>query len=365
MAVIFDFEAGKGFHFTSAFAKRFECQATGDRVLLPALLGEGFIQEVYPDNGLSLCLHQYQLRQDLILRRHGTGATEVLTLKFDGRRRMPVRSLEDAREPLFSTGKGCEVEFGTSNFFTEVRIPAYEEINFVVIVTSRRTLLNLLQIGEGGLRVQGAGEGGLREGVTRGGGSRAEGSGVGRSDMAHIIRDNPSFFLHEAMTREMEKTLKQLSQINETTPLPSLLYQTRAQELIYYLFTRLLSRKTGIALSIDQEDVNKIYQVRASILADLSAPPKLSDLARHIGMSSTKMKQLFRQIFGDSIYNYFQVERMNEAAQLLRDFSVSQVGYRIGFSNLSHFTRLFEKHHQMKPKRYKDTLEEDLATLHS
>jgi hypothetical protein len=47
MAVIFDFEAGKGFHFTSAFAKRFECKATGDRVLLSALLGEGFIQEVY------------------------------------------------------------------------------------------------------------------------------------------------------------------------------------------------------------------------------------------------------------------------------------------------------------------------------
>ena len=321
MAVIFDFEAGKGFHFTSAFAKRFDCEATGDRVLLPTLLGEGFIQEVYLDNGLSLCLHRYQLRQDFILRRHGTGATEVVTLKFDGRR-IP----------------GHEVEFGTSNFFTEVMIPAHEEINFVVMVTTRRTLLNLLQIGEGGSRDRGAGEGG--------------------SDMIHTIRDNPSFFLHETMTREMERTLKQLSQINETTPLPALLYQTRAQELIYFLFARLLSRKTGVALSINQEDVKKIYQVRASILADLSAPPKLSELARHIGMSSTKMKQLFRQIFGDSIYNYFQVERMNEAAQLLKDFSVSQVGYRIGFSNLSHFTRLFEKHHQMKPKRYKDTLEE-------
>jgi AraC-like DNA-binding protein len=327
MAVIFDFEAGKGFHFTSAFAKRFDCQATGDRVSLPPLLGEGFIQEVYLDNGLSLCLHRYHLRQDFILRRHGTGATEVLTLKFDGRR-MPVRSDMDVREPLFTTGKGYEVEFGTSNFFTEVMIPAHEEINFVVMVTTRRTLLNLLQIGEGG------------------------------SDMIHTIRDNPSFFLHETMTREMERTLKQLSQINETTPLPALLYQTRAQELIYFLFARLLSRKTGVALSINQEDVKKIYQVRASILADLSAPPKLSELTRHIGMSSTKMKQLFRQIFGDSIYNYFQVERMNEAAQLLKDFSVSQVGYRIGFSNLSHFTRLFEKHHQMKPKRYKDTLEE-------
>ena len=343
MAVVFDFEAGKGFHFTSAFAKRFDCEATGDRVLLPALLGEGFIQEVYLDNGLSLCLHRYQLRQDFILRRHGTGATEVLTLKFDGRR-MAAPAGTDARESLFAAGKGYEVEFGTSNFFEEVTIPAHEEINFLVIVTTRRSLLNLLQIGEGGSR----GEGGARE----------EGSGTGRSDMALTIRDNPSFFLHEAMTREMERTLKQLSQINETTPLPALLYQTRAQELIYYLFTRLFSRKTGVTLSINQEDVKKIYQVRASILADLSAPPKLCDLARQIGMSSTKMKQLFRQIFGDSIYNYFQVERMNEAAQLLKDFSVSQVGYRIGFSNLSHFTRLFEKHHQMKPKRYKDTLEE-------
>ena len=50
---------------------------------------------------------------------------------------------------------------------------------------------------------------------------------------------------------------------------------------------------------------------------------------------------------------------MNEAAQLLRELSVSQVGYKIGFSNLSHFTRLFEKHHQVKPKRYKDTLHEE------
>ena len=159
----------------------------------------------------------------------------------------------------------------------------------------------------------------------------------------------------------MEQALKRISLINETTKLPALLYQTRVQELIYFLFTRLFSRKTDALLSINQEDVKKIYQVRASILADLSVPPQLSDLAKNIGMSPTKMKQLFRQIFGDSIYNYFQVERMNEAAHLLRNFTVSQVGYRVGFSNLSHFARLFEKHHQMKPKRYKDMLDEALS----
>jgi AraC-like DNA-binding protein len=329
MAVVFDFEAGKGFHFTSAFAKRFNGKMINDRVFLPETMGEGFIQEVYLDNGLSLCLHCYTLKDEFVLRRHGTGASEVLTMKFDGRR-MPVRSKKDMWKSLFTTGKGYEVEFGTSNFFTEVTIPPNEEIIFIVIVTTRQTLLNLLQLKKEG------------------------------SEIENAIRNNPSFIFHEGMTGEMEQTLKRISLINETTKLSALLYQTRAQELIYFLFTKVFSRKEGISLSVNQEDVKKIYQVRANMLADLSTPPQLSDLARDIGMSPTKMKQLFRQIFGDSIYNYFQAERMNEAAQLLRDYSVSQVGYRIGFSNLSHFTRLFERHHQMKPKRYKDTLEERL-----
>ncbi|HTI07682.1 MAG TPA: AraC family transcriptional regulator [Puia sp.] len=327
MAIVFDFEAGKGFHFTSAFARHFETEATGDRVFLPGMLGNGFIQEVYLDNGLSLCLHHYTLQQELILRRHGTGATEVLTMKFDGRR-VAVRSKDGPQQPLFAGRSGCEVQFGTSNFFSEVTIPPNEQINFLVVVTTRRSLLDLLQLKED------------------------------TSAIGNTIRENPSFFLYEGMTREMERTLKRISLIDETTNLSGLLYQIRTQELIYLLFATLLSRKTGVSLSVDEEDVKKLYQVRAILLADLSVPPYLPELARKIGMSQTKMKQLFRQTFGDSIYNYFQVERMNEAARLLRNLSVSQVGYQVGFSNLSHFTRIFEKHHQIKPKRYKDALEE-------
>ena len=310
MAVVFEFEAGKDFHFSSAFAKRFDREAVNNRVSLPESLGDGFIQEVYLDNGLSLCLHHYTLREEFILRRRPSGASNVLTIKFDNKRTLGV-------------------EFGTSNFFTELKVPPHEEINFLVIVITRQALLYLLQFEQGG------------------------------SEMERTIRDNPSFVLHEGMTREMERSLHQLNLVDKTTKLPGLLYQTRALELIYLLFDKILSRKTGTSISVNPEDVQKIYTIRATILSDLSAPPQLPELARKSGLSSTKMKQLFRQIFGDSIYNYYQAARMNEAAQLLKDLSVSQVGYSIGFSNLSHFTRLFEKHHQMKPKRYKDTFSID------
>ena len=50
---------------------------------------------------------------------------------------------------------------------------------------------------------------------------------------------------------------------------------------------------------------------------------------------------MFKQVFGDRIFNYYQVLPIQEAARLLREgkLSVSEVGYHVVFSNLSHFSR--------------------------
>jgi AraC-like DNA-binding protein len=331
MSVLFEFELGKGFHFSSAFGERFNVPVSGERVYLPEILGDGFIQEVRLRNGLALCLHNYILKENLILRRQGTGSSEMLTIKFDCRR-LPVKLNAEPNEPLFNGSKGCEVEFGTGNFFTELNIPPGQAIVFLVIGTSRSTLLDLL------------------------------GLGPNWPSMEQMLKDNKSFVLHEGMTLDMERTLIQIGQVNQTTPLSSLHYQTKALELIHQLFTKLLTRPEIVPVALHQEDADKIYAIRATIVHDLSVTPVLTDLAAKAGMSLTKMKLLFHQIFGKSIYNYYQSERMDEAAQLLNHLTVSEAGYKVGFTNLSHFTRLFEKHNQIKPKRYKDTLKNKLVS---
>ncbi|MEO5978391.1 MAG: AraC family transcriptional regulator [Chryseolinea sp.] len=318
MAVTFEFEVGKGFHFTTSFAENFNLEVEGDRVNLPDELGEGFIQEVYLDNGIALCLHHYNLQQDFILRRRLSSHTEGLTIKFDCRR--------SPENPLFQSGSGYEVEFGTGNFFSELVLPAGPSVNFLVIGLTRNVMLNMIQPEED-------------------------------SYIANTIRDNESFVLHEAMTTEMERVLKQLSAINHRTRLAPLLYKTRAQELIYLLFSKLITRDVKSSVNIKQADAEKIYKVRAAILSDLSQAPVLQQLSATSGINLTKMKELFRQIFGESIYNYYQAARMSHAADLLNDNTVSEAGHQVGFTNLSHFTRLFEKHHKIKPKRYKDKLE--------
>lgn len=82
--------------------------------------------------------------------------------------------------------------------------------------------------------------------------------------------------------------------------------------------------------------------------------PNLPELAKSGHMSESKMKKLFKQIFGKSIYNYYQYFRMMEAAHVIRkkNFSVSQAGHHVGFTSLSHFTKKFEEYIGVKPKKY-------------
>ncbi|WP_295715513.1 AraC family transcriptional regulator [Mucilaginibacter sp.] len=326
MAIEFEFEVDKGFHFAEAFAGRFNVDVIHNRVNLPGMLGEGYIQEVFLNNGLSLCIHHYHLKEELVLRRMDTSSSTMLTMKFDCRR-IPAGQNNLPHDPLFTGSNGSEVELGTGNFFTDLIIPSNQHINFLVIGASRQALLDILNLREEGCPIE------------------------------SLIRDSHSFVLHEVMTREMENTLKQLSHVDQTAPLAMLLYKTKAEELMYLLFSKLMTRAASASITVDQADAEKIYKLRAAILTDLSLTPQLPELSGRIGISLTKMKQLFRQIFGDSIYNYYQSARMNEAARLLGNLSVSETGYQLGFSNLSHFGRLFEKHFKIKPKKYKDGLE--------
>jgi AraC-like DNA-binding protein len=322
MAVTFEFVIEKGFHFAEAFGKRFGMPVAGDRVYLPGSLGDGYIQEIQLRQGLSLCMHRYILKDEFSLQRlESAGPSTMLTLKFDCRKVI----LDTGQQDTHLFAPGCEAELGTGNFFTEIFFPAQQEIYFLVINVARELLAELLHL---------SGE---------------------EAALRHRLLTNPSFVFNVLMSGEMESTLKDVGDIAPGSPFYLLRYQAKALELIYLLFAKITERVNEPGLSVNRTDADKLYEVRAIILKDLSVAPQLIDLSRQINMSPTKMKTLFRQVFGDSIYNYFQRARMNEAARLLKDHSVSETGYRLGFTNMSHFSRLFEKYIKAKPKKFKDS----------
>jgi len=128
----------------------------------------------------------------------------------------------------------------------------------------------------------------------------------------------------------------------------------KAEELVCRLLMELEKRDEKQLYPLNNHDIETLYKIKEQILRYPGTPPVINDLAQMANMSTSKLKRLFRQIFGNSIFSYYQEYRMKEAARLLREEkrSVSEVGYELGFTNLSHFARVFKEHIGMKPKQY-------------
>lgn len=170
-----------------------------------------------------------------------------------------------------------------------------------------------------------------------------------------FLFDNDHIFLiEEIMTDDIVRTVSEIVKKEEPNVLKDYHYKLKAMELLFYLFQSLAKRESRVHQKLSEEDILSLYKVRDKLLSSLNKPTPVAELKQIAGMNELKMRRLFTQIFGMGIYDYFQYFRMKEAARLMREekLSVSEAGYRLGFENLSHFSRVFEKHIGKKPKRY-------------
>jgi AraC-like DNA-binding protein len=172
--------------------------------------------------------------------------------------------------------------------------------------------------------------------------------------LKNITMSNQPTLFEELISPPIQKAAAEIIEGAVPGSLQNAYRRIKAEEMICLLFAELYKRENTPVHSLNEDDVRKIYQIRDKILSQLDTPPVLNDLAKAAGMSTSKLKRLFRQIFGSSFFSYYQSFRMKEAARLLKEnkLTVAQVGYQLGFSNLSHFGRIFEAHIGMKPKKY-------------
>ncbi len=173
----------------------------------------------------------------------------------------------------------------------------------------------------------------------------------------YLFNNNENFWVEELMSDEMLKTAMEIVMAEIPVTLENYFFKLKALELLFHLFESLEKRDKSTCQKLNAGEIKAIYRVRDKLISSLNQPVPISELKQIAGMNELKLRSIFKQIFGLGIYEYFQHIRMKEAARLLMDdkLSVSEVGYQMGFSNLSHFSRIFEKHIGLKPKKYSAT----------
>ncbi|WP_114793133.1 AraC family transcriptional regulator [Niabella yanshanensis] len=182
--------------------------------------------------------------------------------------------------------------------------------------------------------------------------------GKSQHQFEYLFNDEKTLLIEEFMSPEMATVFSEVVNTSSATILPEAYYKLRALELLYFLFKNLLNRQEVSHQNLRNDEIEAVYRVRNKIASSLDKPFTQNELVKISGVNRLKLRKLFTQVFGKGIYEYHQFLRMQEAARLLKDehLSVSETGYQLGFSNLSYFGRLFEKHFGAKPKKWSSNL---------
>lgn len=107
-------------------------------------------------------------------------------------------------------------------------------------------------------------------------------------------------------------------------------------------------------IKISPNEVKRLMEVESYLVKDFSTPPPpISFLSRIAAMSTTTLKNKFKKLYGNNLYEYFQKSRMNKAKALLmsQKYSIKEIGSKLGYSNLSNFASAFKKEFKKLPSK--------------
>jgi AraC-like DNA-binding protein len=160
----------------------------------------------------------------------------------------------------------------------------------------------------------------------------------------------------EPLDSEYRRLIQEIVEAEESNPLRLAIIQNRIMLLIERFFLRIYQRRKTAFLNIplSKADIDRVMKVEATLTRDIFEPaPTISQLARMVSISESKLKKDFKLIYGIPVYEYFQKVRMQAARDklLAGGHSVKAVAMELGYSNLSNFTIAFKKEFGLLPSK--------------
>lgn len=163
------------------------------------------------------------------------------------------------------------------------------------------------------------------------------------------------YYAQEGLTPAMAVVISQI--MGATMPLT--IEKLYVKGKIYELLSLYFNKGNNADLEqcpflADEENVRKIKLAKEIIIDNMTEPPTLAELSEEVGLGVKKLKEGFKQIYGDSVYSFLLDHKMDYARKLLESgkHNVNEVGLKVGYSTASHFIASFKKKYGTTPKKY-------------
>lgn len=163
------------------------------------------------------------------------------------------------------------------------------------------------------------------------------------------------YYKDAQITPSMSIVLNQLMNYNLHPIIKPLYFKGKAYELLSLYFNRPADADIEqCPFLADEDNVSKIKKAKQIIVARMAEPPTLQELADEINLPINRLKEGFKQIYGDSVFSFLFDYKMEVARQLLATgaHNVNEVGLKVGYSASSHFISAFKKKFGTTPKKF-------------
>jgi AraC-like DNA-binding protein len=126
--------------------------------------------------------------------------------------------------------------------------------------------------------------------------------------------------------------------------------------LIEYLFQQffVMDKLTKEGNYLSPQDTHNLSKVEHHLCLNYKKEfPGIEKLSRISAMSPTSLKTKFKKYYGETLFGYYQKNKLEHARKLLDNkVPVKVVATEIGYSNPSHFTLAFKKEYGFSPWHY-------------
>ena len=164
-----------------------------------------------------------------------------------------------------------------------------------------------------------------------------------------------SFLKDLPVCNRTRAVLEGLLNHNYTDTLENIYVNAQTQMLLLYSMDCVLGEKEIDTVTCrflaNEPDREKIMKAREILIQQIGEPITIKELSRKVAMNECYLKKGFKEMFGTTIFDFYQSQRMEHARYLLyeKGLTVTEVSVLLGYSSISHFSTAFKKHTGLKP----------------
>jgi AraC-like DNA-binding protein len=218
--------------------------------------------------------------------------------------------------------------FYTTNYKATFKIPAFEQINYLSVILSKDFYYQIIN----------------------------EDWELHEKFSKNILLKKSSYLTSKYLpfTPAIQWVIHEIKNCNRQGALKKMYIETKVRELLIHQLEAIITLPVQKD-QIDEDDYNKLQQAKLILDEDYVHAPTLAELSRLISLNEFKLKKGFKACFGTTVKSYIIKLRMERAKELFQNkaSTVSEVAYKCGYKDVSHFSAAFKNFYGFSPQKFK------------